>query len=415
MELAPTTRPDIHPAWKTLSLWVAKQKPNSQRAILQDLKRFFAYFQLTPGDDRSMNIILKLSIDDAESFALWLRKQPGMAPRYKASTVKLPTTFTGRTRQVGTSSTLANSTINRILAHMSKMYRTLMGRGYVNRNPFHTDCVERPDAKSGQKFPTDSIEWKDVLRMIQSIKQYEHKDFRDRVVLEFMFLCGMRRSEIVGLNLGDVHLNTEMDAGWVTLRSPKTGTDRRVDFAGFSYDISELIRFRRQSGAKSGDPLIVNLHHKGYSENPHMRLTGDGVRCILRDHLSNNDIKGNFSPHSARATFITYCRSLGLSNESIMATTGHRCVESVDGYDKRRLTPKDSASIQIAEKGKFADVLINPSSRPSRGAHSSSPHEHSPSRSRVSSLSRKRAPRIRVRLRRNRSGQGGLSQRGNSL
>jgi len=139
---------------------------------------------------------------------------------------------------------------------------------------------------------------------------------RDLAILELLYGCGLRVSELVGLNLDDID-RTER---WLRVRG-KGRKERQVPFGAKAADA--LDRYLEERTA--GEPAIF-LNHRGG------RLTDRGVRGIIK--LYGTLIAGDSSihPHSFRHAFATHLLSDGADLRSIQELLGHARLSTTQKY-----------------------------------------------------------------------------------
>ena len=158
-------------------------------------------------------------------------------------------------------------------------------------------------------------------------------DVRDRVVLLLGFTTGMRRSEIVGLDVGD--LTFEPEGVIVNIRRSKRdqdGAGRQVPVLRGQHEetcpVRALRRWLDLLGRDLG-PLFTRLDRAGDGQ----RLTGKSVALIIKRRAEQAGLDPvMFSGHSLRRGFCTATAKAGASEADIARATGHRSVKILRGY-----------------------------------------------------------------------------------
>jgi len=164
----------------------------------------------------------------------------------------------------------------------------------------------------------------DLFRVLDAMGEGV-KDARDRALLLIGFAAGFRRSEIVGLNCGDVE---RVRQGLIiTLRRSKTDQEGAGRKVGVPFGrtrhcpVLALDRGLAVSGIEGG-PVFrpVDRHGRVGSE----RLSGEAVSLVVKERVAAANIDpAGFSGHSLRAGFATSAAQAGVSTFKIRSQTGH--------------------------------------------------------------------------------------------
>jgi integrase/recombinase XerC len=145
---------------------------------------------------------------------------------------------------------------------------------------------------------------------------------RDLAILELLYGCGIRVSELVGLNLEDMD-RTER---WLRVRG-KGRKERQVPFGGKAADALDRYLEDRSSQEQA---LFLN-HHGG-------RLTDRGVRGIIKLYATLIAGDSSIHPHSFRHAFATHLLSDGADLRSIQELLGHARLSTTQKYTQVSLT-----------------------------------------------------------------------------
>lgn len=169
---------------------------------------------------------------------------------------------------------------------------------------------------------------------------------RDRAVLLVGFAGGLRRSEIVALNVGD--LSPHHDGLVATIRRSKTdqeGRGRKIALPHGHHDhtspVAALERWREAADITRGALFRAVDRHGNISAR---RLSAQGVGLIVKRAAERAGLDpANYSGHSLRAGFITTAAINGASERTIAAQTGHRSMEVLRGYIRPATVFQDNA------------------------------------------------------------------------
>jgi integrase/recombinase XerC len=145
---------------------------------------------------------------------------------------------------------------------------------------------------------------------------------RDLAILEFLYGCGLRVSELVGLNLDDV----DRAERWLRVRG-KGRKERQVPFGGKAADALD----RYLEARNSREPAVF-LNHRGG------RLTDRGVRGIIKMYATLIGGDSSIHPHSFRHAFATHLLSDGADLRSIQELLGHARLSTTQKYTQVSLT-----------------------------------------------------------------------------
>jgi integrase/recombinase XerD len=209
------------------------------------------------------------------------------------------------------------ATINRKAAALRSFYRHLRREELIDDDPTATLS---PPAKS-RKLP-HVLTYAEVKRLLESAGGTEPIALRDRALLEVMYGCGLRASEAVGLDVGEVDLRR----GFV--RPHGKGSKERIVPIGreAAAAVSRYLRSGRPQlvGSKPEPKLFVNF--RGGS------LTRQGLYKIIQGHARAVGLDGKMSPHTLRHTFATHLLSGGCDLRSVQEMLGHADVSTTQLY-----------------------------------------------------------------------------------
>jgi len=145
---------------------------------------------------------------------------------------------------------------------------------------------------------------------------------RDAAMLEVLYATGLRASELVGLRIGDLHL----DAGY--LRCLGKGSKERVVPLGGEADatLQEYLAIARPFLIRGRRSEILFVNHRG---GP---LTRQGFWKILKGHRRRAGIATPFSPHTLRHSFATHLLEHGADLRSVQILLGHADISTTQIY-----------------------------------------------------------------------------------
>jgi integrase len=175
---------------------------------------------------------------------------------------------------------------------------------------------------------------------------------RDRALLLVGFSGAFRRSELVGLTVGDVAFTA--DGLEANLRRSKTDQEARGRLVAIPYsgapDLCPVRALRSwlEAAAISEGPLFREVTRHGRVESA--ALTGRSLSRIVKKAAAAAGLEPEaFSGHSLRAGFVTQAKLRGKAEDSIMRQTGHRSVAMLRKYDRRANLWRDNAAAGLLD------------------------------------------------------------------
>ena len=209
------------------------------------------------------------------------------------------------------------ATIHRKSACLRSFYRHLRRDGLRESDPTATLSAPRRARKLPQVLTRGEVE-----RLLSQPRGTEPAALRDRALLELMYACGLRASEAIGLELGDVDLEDRV------LRARGKGSKERVVPIGQAA-LGALRAYleRGRPGLVKGLPethLFVNFRGGA--------LTRQGLYKIVRRHALTAGLADRMSPHTLRHTFATHLLAGGCDLRSVQEMLGHADVSTTQLY-----------------------------------------------------------------------------------
>jgi integrase/recombinase XerD len=212
---------------------------------------------------------------------------------------------------------VAPATLQRKAACLRSFYRHLRRESVIEHDP----TAELRGPRKSQRLP-QVLTRDEVTRLLASPKGTDAATLRDRALLELMYACGLRASEVVGLELSDV----DAEVGVLTARGK--GSKERIVPVG-----REAIAALR-AYLERGRPRLVGL-----VPEPHVfvnqrgrGLTRQGLYKIIQGHARAAGLEGKMSPHTLRHTFATHLLAGGCDLRSLQEMLGHADIATTQIY-----------------------------------------------------------------------------------
>ncbi len=223
----------------------------------------------------------------------------------------------------------------RRLSGIKSFYNYLLLGDRIDTLP--TEFVESP--KFGRTLP-DVLTVEEVDRIISVIDISTAKGIRDSAMLEVLYSCGLRVSELTSLRLGDLFFGE----GYIRIVG-KGDKERIVPVSSAARDKVQLYMERRKPRRDSEDTLFLN--------NRGQALTRIMVFTIIRKAALMAGIDKRISPHTFRHSYATHLLEGGASIRQVQELLGHENIMTTEIY-----THVDRARLRETIEDKFDDLNL---------------------------------------------------------
>ena len=208
------------------------------------------------------------------------------------------------------------ATITRCTASLKSFYAYMLGRGAVKTNPAKNIAALKVERKCPEILTS-----KEVELFLEQPKCVDEKGYRDHAMLELLYATGIRVSELIGLDVGDVNLA----GGFIRCRS-KT-RERIIPLYRTAIkalrDYMTDIRPRIISGPDE-QALFVNMNGG--------RMSRQGFWKIIKYYQEKAHIDKDITPHTLRHSFAAHLLENGADLRSIQQMLGHSDISSTQVY-----------------------------------------------------------------------------------
>jgi len=215
----------------------------------------------------------------------------------------------------------------RILSGLKSFFNYLIFEDYRTDNPM--ELIETP--KIGRKLP-DTLSLEEIDALISAIDLSKPEGERNRAMLETLYGCGLRVSELVTLKISDLFF--EEDFIKITGKGNK---QRFVPIANSTKKYIDIykntIRNHLQISKNHEDTLFLNRRGK--------QLTRAMIFTIIKNLAVTINLQKNISPHTLRHSFATHLLENGADLRSIQMMLGHESITTTEIYvhlDKKHLS-----------------------------------------------------------------------------
>ena len=206
----------------------------------------------------------------------------------------------------------------RIISGLRSFFDYLIFEDYRKTNP--TDLIEAP--KIGRKLP-DTLSEDEINQLISAIDLSHPQGERNRTILETMYSCGLRVSELINLKISDLFF----DEGFI--RVIGKGNKQRfvpIHDNAQKYILLYINNIRNHITAQKGfeDTVFLNRRGKG--------LTRQMIFIILKDLSIKLEWTKKISPHTLRHSFATHLLKNGADLRAIQQMLGHESITTTEVY-----------------------------------------------------------------------------------
>jgi len=213
----------------------------------------------------------------------------------------------------------------RIISGLRSFFSYLIFEDYRVDNPM--ELIEIP--KLGRKLP-DTLSTDEIDELIRAINLSSNEGERNRALLETLYGCGLRVSELVSLKISDLFF----DEGFIKVDG-KGNKQRFVPIGNTAQKYIEIYRMQRSHlSIKKGHEDTLFLNRRG------SQLTRAMIFTIIKDLALKINLSKVISPHTFRHSFATHLLENGADLRSIQLMLGHESITTTEIYvhlDNRHL------------------------------------------------------------------------------
>jgi integrase/recombinase XerD len=207
-------------------------------------------------------------------------------------------------------------TQSRVLSGIRAYFKFLLIEGEITENP--SSLIESP--KIGLKLP-EILSVEEIDRMIGEIDLSKPEGHRNKAIIETLYGCGLRVSELVGLKLTDIHYAE----GYVMVTG-KGSKQRLVPVSDKALKEIDLYKTDRNRLTVIKDTNTLFLNRRG------SRLTRVMIFTIIKDLAAKAGIQKKISPHTFRHSFATHMIEAGADLRAVQEMLGHESIMTTEIY-----------------------------------------------------------------------------------
>ena len=255
---------------------------NTIEAYMKDIQKFIDY----SGTESPLTVTL----DDIRSFMDDLNEYQNMSIRSQA----------------------------RILSGIKSFFKYLLVHDIIDHDP--SEMIETP--KLGRKLPT-VLSPEEIKQLIEAVDLGSETGYRNRAILETLYGCGLRVSELINLKLTDLHFAES----YLKIKG-KGSKERLVPIGHYMRDAITLYihNYRDTLNIYHKDENILFLNRRG------KKMTRVMVFTIIKDLAAKINLKKTISPHTFRHSFATQLIDAGADLKAIQEMLGHESITTTEIY-----------------------------------------------------------------------------------
>lgn len=278
---------------------------NSVKSYVHDVEKLYQYLSLT-GTSLSPG---EVKLSDLQNFIRWITEL-NLTPRSQA----------------------------RIISGLKVFYKYLLIENLVHQDP--TNLLDAP--KIGRKLPV-FLSLEEIDRIIQAIDLSTMEGGRNKAMMETLYGCGLRVSELVHLRISNLFFKD----GFIKITG-KGDKERLVPVGSVAQEeiLHYLNKIRPLVDVKRGYEDILFLNRRG------KKLSRVMIFTIIKELARKAGIKKNISPHTFRHSFATHLVEGGADLRAVQEMLGHESITTTEIYTHLDRDYLRSAIIQFHPRSK---------------------------------------------------------------
>ncbi|MBO4707706.1 MAG: tyrosine recombinase XerC [Elusimicrobiaceae bacterium] len=207
---------------------------------------------------------------------------------------------------------IKRNTMLRKISSLRSFAKFLETRGLIKLNPFKLF-----DAPKREKLLPKFLTEEEASNLMEAYPSKLHA-LRNKAILELLYSSGLRRSELVNLNICDINF----EQGYAKVLG-KGSKERIVPITDIALDsIQNYLTTRTHYS--STEPLFLSSYNR--------RISGEGIRKIIKQSAINTKLVRHITPHSLRHSFATHLLNNGCDLKTLQEMLGHKSLSATQVY-----------------------------------------------------------------------------------
>ena len=206
----------------------------------------------------------------------------------------------------------------RVVSGIKSFFGYLLLEEKIDINP--TELIESP--KLSKKLP-DTLNIEDIEKILSSINIDNFEGLRNRAIIETLYSCGLRVSELINIT----YQNLFLDIGFIKVLG-KSSKERLVPIGKSAIKYIKLYneRFRNNIKVKSGNEGYLFLNRRG------SKISRNMIFIIIKNISDKILLKKKISPHTFRHSFATHMIEGGADLRAVQEMLGHESITTTEIY-----------------------------------------------------------------------------------
>ena len=207
---------------------------------------------------------------------------------------------------------IKRNTMLRKISSLRSFAKFLETRNLIKLNPFKLF-----DAPKREKMLPKFLTEQEAANLMEA-RPSKLYALRNKAILELLYSSGLRRSELIGLNVCDINFQQ----GYAKVLG-KGSKERIVPITDIALDSLQNYLLTRPQYLPS-DPLFLSSYNK--------RISGEGIRKIIKQSAINTKLVRHITPHSLRHSFATHLLNNGCDLKTLQEMLGHKSLSATQVY-----------------------------------------------------------------------------------
>ena len=213
---------------------------------------------------------------------------------------------------------ISSYTQARIISGIKSFFNYLVYEEKILANP--TELIESP--KLNKKLP-DTLNINEIDKILNSIDLSTYEGTRNRAIIETLYSCGLRVSELINITIQNLYL----DVGFIKVIG-KGSKERLVPIgsSAIKHINVYLKNYRKSFRVIDGNEGFLFLNRRG------KKLSRNMIFIIVKQLSIKNNIEKNISPHTFRHSFATHLIEGGADLRAVQDMLGHESITTTEIY-----------------------------------------------------------------------------------
>lgn len=214
--------------------------------------------------------------------------------------------------------------INELKVKSIKRYLSTIKNFYIfiESEGIEKNIIGKIYIPNAEKYLPEYLTIEEINKLLNSFNEYDEKDIRDKAILEIMYSCGLRVSEVVNLELKDINLEEKI-VKIIGKGNKQREVPIRKEALNYILIYNEKVR---KNIVKNKSKNFLFLTKNGN------KISRQYIFKMIKEKADEVGIKKNISPHTLRHSFATHLLSKGADLKTVKEILGHENIETTQIY-----------------------------------------------------------------------------------